>query len=64
MRRIILTIAISAFQATAGITALDNATAEPSATRASVEQRVLIKYCYSQYRSQSDITHCLGQGAI
>jgi hypothetical protein len=66
MRRLILTIVLGTFQMTAGVTALDSVTAGPSAagTRANVEQRVLIKHCYGQYRSQSDITRCLGQGAI
>ena len=29
---------------------------------AGVEQRLLIKFCYAQYRSQSDVTRCLGRG--
>ena len=66
MRRFIITMALGAFQMTAGITALDPATAQPGASsaRANVEQRVLIKYCYGQYRSQGDITRCLGNGSI
>jgi hypothetical protein len=33
-----------------------------AATTAEANQRFVIKFCYAQYRSQSDIMRCLAQG--
>jgi hypothetical protein len=36
--------------------------AAAAAATAEANQRLVIKFCYAQYRSQSDIMRCLAQG--
>jgi hypothetical protein len=45
-----------------GYCVLGDADEQVQVTPTRVEQRFALKYCYSQYRSQSDVARCLAWG--
>jgi hypothetical protein len=63
MRLMLMAVAVACV-AGAGFLAASERAEAPAALQGGpeVEQRFLIKFCYAQYRHQSDVTRCLGRG--
>ena len=64
MQRVMLVAFAVACVAGATLLAASERADEPAAMQGGpeIEQRFLIKFCYAQYRHQSDVIRCLGRG--
>lgn len=64
MKRIAPIIVLALALIPLGDTMRHSAVAASASADRTVEQRILIKHCYGQYRGQDDIARCLARGAI